>query len=109
MSSIFPIAEATVPSLVASINKHVTNPIIIFLFALALVYFVYGLTKYLLAPSNEEVRKNSKQVMLWGVIGMFIMVSVFGIMNILLNTLNEKRIKINSGGQYQVDVGSLVK
>lgn len=84
-----PTAEASVITLVQSINRVIINPLIIFLFALAVVYFLYGLTRYFLYSDNEEVRKESKSQMIWGIIGMFIMVSVFGIMNLILNTLGE--------------------
>jgi len=80
-------AEASVESLMGKVNKLIINPLIVLLFAMAVVYFVYGLVKYLISPDNEEVRKSSKSHMLWGVIGMFIMVSVFGIMNLIMNTL----------------------
>ncbi len=46
--------------------------------------------------------------MLWGIIGLFIMVAVFGIMRIILSTLGENKIKINSNGDFVVDGGTLV-
>jgi len=99
---LIPIAEASMKTLVQSINDTIINPLILFLFALALVFFLYGVLRYLLNPDNEEVRKGSKQHILWGIIGMFIMVSVFGIMNLILNTIGEKNIDINSDGSYNV-------
>ena len=99
---IIPIAEANVTTLMNSIEKVVINPLIIFVFALALAYFIYGIAQYLLSPSNEEIRKTSKQHMLWGVIGMFIMIATFGIMNLILNTLGEKNIDINNKGQIEI-------
>jgi len=84
---IIPKAEASVTSLMNSINKVIINPLIVLLFSLAVVYFIYGLLQYLLSPDNEEIRKTSKSHMLWGIVGMFIMVSVFGIMNLITNTL----------------------
>lgn len=84
---IIPKAEASVQTLMNSISRVILNPLITLLFALAMVYFVYGLLQYLLSPDNEEIRKTSKSHMLWGVVGMFIMVSVFGIMNLIINTL----------------------
>ena len=99
---IIPTAEASIVTLMKSVNRVIINPIIIFLFALAVVYFIYGLMKYLLSPDNEEVRQSSKSHMLWGVIGMFVMVAVFGIMTLLLNTLGENNIKINGSGDYNV-------
>lgn len=83
---IIPKAEASVVTLMKSINRVIINPLIIFLFALAVVYFIYGLARYLLSPDNEEVRKTSKSHMLWGIVGMFIMISVFGILSIVMNT-----------------------
>ena len=100
---IIPTAEASVVTLMKSIDRVIINPLIILLFALAVVYFVYGLARYLLSPDNEEIRKSSKSHMLWGIIGMFIMVSVFGIMTLILNTLGEKsNIRLNSSGDYSI-------
>jgi heme/copper-type cytochrome/quinol oxidase subunit 2 len=105
---LFPTAEASIVTLVGNINRVIINPLILFLMALALIYFLYGVVQYLLSPDNQEIRKSSKSHMLWGVIGLFIMFAVFGIMNIILNTVGEKsRIKINSGGDYHV--GDLMK
>ncbi len=95
---IIPVAEATnIVSLMNSVNKVIINPLIMFLFALAVVYFMYGLVKFLITPDNEELRKTNKQHMLWGIFGMFIMIAVFGIMNIILNTVGERDIKIDNG------------
>ncbi|MCX6754197.1 MAG: hypothetical protein NTV03_04045 [Candidatus Nomurabacteria bacterium] len=100
---IIPVAEADIVTLMGSINRVIINPLIVFLFALAVVYFVYGLVRYLLTPDNEEIRTSSKSHMLWGIFGMFIMIAVFGIMNILLKTVGEENIKINNG-DYTVKV-----
>jgi len=102
---IIPVAEASgLITLMKNINKVIVDPLIMLIFALAVVYFLYGLVKYLLSPENEEVRTASKSHMLWGIIGMFIMISVFGIMNLLLNTLGVSKsdIQINNDGSYTV-------
>ncbi len=99
---IVPIAEADVLTLIKSIDKVIINPIIIFLFAVAIVYFLYGVAQYLLSPENEEVRKKSKSHMIWGIVGLFIMVAVFGIMRLLLNTFGETKIQVNTSGEFNV-------
>ena len=100
---IIPTAEASVVTLMKGVNKVIINPLIILLFTLAVVYFVYGLVRYLLSPDNEEIRKSSKSHMLWGIIGMFIMVSVFGIMSLIINTLGvQDKIQLESTGDYNV-------
>ena len=98
---IIPTAEASIVTLMASINKVIINPLIYLLFAVAVAYFLYGLVKYFLSPENEEIRTSSKSHMLWGIFGMFIMIAVFGIMNLILKTVGEDRIQINNG-DYKV-------
>ncbi len=96
--SITPVAYASITSLIGAIEKVVINPLIIMMFAIALVYFMYGVTQFLLNPAKEEIRKSGKSHMLWGVVGMFIMVAVFGIMRLVLNTLGESKINIQNNG-----------
>ena len=98
-----PVAEASIVTLMKSIDKVIINPIIFFLFASALAYFLYGLAKYLLNPDNEEIRKQSKTQIITGIFGLFIMVAVFGIMKIILNTVGGDKIIVKNNGDYQVD------
>jgi succinate dehydrogenase/fumarate reductase cytochrome b subunit len=100
---LFPIAEASVGTLMKSINRVILNPLILFLFALALAYFLYGVMQFIINPGNEEIRKTGKSHMMWGVVGMVIMVSVFGIMQLIVNTIGEKSIRIDSTGDYEVN------
>lgn len=93
-----PVAEASsIVTLMHSINRVIINPLITFIFALAIVYFLYGLAQYLMSPENEEIRKTSKKKMIWGIFGMFIMISVFGILRIVLTTIGEDKIDLKTG------------
>ena len=94
---IIPVAEANINTLMNNVDRVIVNPLIVLLFALAVVYFVYGLMQFLMSPDNEEIKKNSKQHMLWGIFGMFIMIAVFGILNIIMTTLGVKGIQIQNG------------
>ncbi|HNU95423.1 MAG TPA: hypothetical protein PLZ70_01100 [Candidatus Paceibacterota bacterium] len=84
---IIPKAEASVESFINTINKVVINPIIYFLFSLGTILFLFGIIRFFLNPTDETIRKESKNHMVWGLIGMFIMVSVFGIMNLIVKTI----------------------
>lgn len=90
-------------SLVNAINKVVINPFIVLLFACAFAVFIWGVIKYLMNPGDETALKESKSHIMWGIVGMFIMVSVFAIMKIILNTLGERKIKIQNSGEVQID------
>jgi len=74
--------------LVSAINTVIINPLIAFIFAVALVYFFIGLIQFLFKRgSDENSVQQGKSHMLWGIVGMFIMVSVFGIMQLLINSI----------------------
>ena len=96
---LFPIAEASVVSVVNSVNKVIINPLIIFLFILATVYFMYGLVEYFMKPDNKEEKENFSKKITWGLVGMFVMIAVYGILNTYLNTIDEDRIDINRDGK----------
>ena len=50
---------------------------------LSLVAFFSGLAVFILHADNEEKRREGKIFMIWGIIGLFVMISVWGIINIL--------------------------
>lgn len=64
--------------------KHfVFNPIIGFMFAVAAVVFIYGIAEFILGADNEDKKSAGKQHMIWGILGMFVMLSAYGIINLL--------------------------
>jgi len=73
--------------LLNALYRHIINPIVAFVFALATVYFIIGIVQFLANSGNEQKQTEGKQHMLWGLIGMFVMISVFGIMQLIVNTL----------------------
>ena len=97
------VAYASVDTFIMSVNASIVNPLIVFLFALALAFFLFGVLKFLTNQENEEKRTQGKQHMLWGVIGITIMVGVFTILNIIMRTLDIKNINVEQG---TVDLGN---
>lgn len=70
--------EGTLRNFLNLINDTLL-PIVI---ALALLYFFWGLAKFILSSGgDEEERTKGKNIMLWGIIAFFVMVSVWGIVN----------------------------
>lgn len=70
-----------------------SKSIIPLLVTLALVTFMYGVVEFIAHADDENKRAEGRKFMLWGVIGMFVMLSVFGILGVLSNTLG-----LNMGG-----------
>lgn len=80
-------ADQTVESLVQKISVLLINPLIIFMFVLAFLYFLYGAYEYLIQNATDTgAQQKGKDHMLYGIIGLVIMMSVYGIINILLAT-----------------------
>ncbi len=73
--------------LLERVVKVIVNPILQVFIAVAVVIFVYGIFEFIRGAENPETRKKGQQHMLYGLIGLTIMISVFTIMRIILNTL----------------------
>ena len=56
------------------------TPIVV---GLAVLFFLYGLMKFILAAGNEDAKDEGKRIMIWGVIALFVMVSVWGLVQLL--------------------------
>jgi hypothetical protein len=50
---------------------------------LAILFFFWGLAKYILAAGDPESKADGKKIMIWGIIAIFIMVTLFGIIGYL--------------------------
>ncbi len=65
-----------VSNLVTSIGQ-IVNQVIPILFALALLGFFYGLVMYIFG--KEDNKEQAKKTMIWGVVALFVMASVWGL------------------------------
>ena len=80
-----------------NVNKMIIKPLILFLFALAVVFFVYGILEFLLNQEDEEKKSQGKSHMIYGIIGIVIMMSALTLMNILMNTFAITGIDLKTG------------
>ncbi len=70
---------------IIGIMNTVIVPVI---FALTLLVFIWGVLKYFFISGGEEgKREEGRQFILWGIIGMVVLFSVWGFVNLLLSTL----------------------
>ena len=78
-----------------NVDNMIINPLIVFLFALALVYFLYGVVEFIWNGSNDEKKTTGKSHMIWGVVGLTIMMGVWAILGIVLNTFGIDKNQID--------------
>jgi len=55
-------------------------------FTLGLFFFIWGLIEFLWGLKDGKVDENGKNHMVYGLVGMLIMVSVYGIISLIMNT-----------------------
>jgi hypothetical protein len=63
------------------------------LVTVALVAFMYGVVEYIINGDDENKRKEGRKYILWGIISLFVMLGIFGILQVLGNTFG-----IGTGG-----------
>ena len=79
-------AKTEAMSFVDKFNEVILNPLIYFLMAVALIVFIYGAFEYLMNASNDQGREAGRKHMIWGLIGLLIMVSAWTILKIAAAT-----------------------
>jgi hypothetical protein len=59
------------------------SAVVPFLIGLALILFLAGVVKFVSSGDNEEARQSGRNMMLFGIVALFVMVSIWGFVNIL--------------------------
>lgn len=70
----------------------IISSIIPILVALALIYFFWGLIKFIL--QSGDAKDEGKKYMIWGIIALFVMVSVWGIVNLLKESFGVQNTQV---------------
>ncbi len=78
------LAEAS--NFVARVNEVILYPLIALLFALALFIFIYGCFEYIRHSADSSAHETGRMHILYGIIGMFVMLVAFSILSIAANT-----------------------
>ncbi len=86
------VAYADFNSFLTHVNNLIINPLISLLFAVAMMYFLYGVYVFIANQTNEEKRTNGRNHMIWGIVGITVMMGVWGLLNIVTKTFNIKGI-----------------
>ncbi len=83
-------ADAALNAIVPKIVDNIVMPVIQVLFGVTILVFIWGL--YGFFRGDEDRRNQSKNHILWGVVGIFIMVSVYGIIRFVANTVGQPEV-----------------
>jgi phosphotransferase system glucose/maltose/N-acetylglucosamine-specific IIC component len=73
-------------NLVDRLNSVIIFPLMTLLTAAALLVFLWGGLQFIIGAGDETARKKGKQHMLWGIVGLLIILSAYTILRIAAGT-----------------------
>ncbi len=68
------------------INQFILNPLILLAFAVALLVFFWGIFQFISSQTTDTNREEGKRKIFYGLFGMFIMISAYGLIRLILGT-----------------------
>lgn len=84
--SVISTTEITTIPLFFTRASDVLNAIVPFIIGLAILVVIWGILGYISHAGEEEKRQEAKQFIVWSIIALFIMLSIWGFVNVLVNS-----------------------
>ena len=82
------LGQPTVWQLIGQIIAIIDQVLVPLLFAVAFIVFLFGVYRYFIeGGADEEKRKSGRDFVVFGLIGFFLMITVWGIVNVLVASL----------------------
>tara|TARA_B100000745_G_scaffold76030_2_gene46007 strand:+ start:9085 stop:9333 length:249 start_codon:yes stop_codon:yes gene_type:complete len=69
-----------------AIVSSIIDPVVLLIFSAGVFLFTWGLVVFLLNLESSEKRQVGVKHMIWGILGVFVMATVFGIIDIITET-----------------------
>lgn len=88
------------------IITFIVDPALRIVFTLGLFLFLWGLVEFLWKLREGQPSEEGKNHMVWGLVGMLIMVSVYGIIALIVNTFELRGSATDVGRINQVNPGN---
>jgi len=82
-------ADMTAKGLLDKIVINVLDPIVYLMFTIATVVFIWGVFQFIRNAESVDGKEEGSQHILYGIIGLAIMLSVYGIIHILMGTIGK--------------------
>lgn len=73
--------ESSITGFAGSILRVFNSAVIPVLIGLAIIYFIWGLVGFVKSAGDAKAQEAGKGHMIWGLVALVVMVSIFGIIN----------------------------
>jgi len=76
-------AQVTVQTIITAFTNALGGLVVVAA-AIALMVFIWGIVLFVARSGDENAVQEGKKRMMWGVIGLFLIVSIWGLINLLM-------------------------
>jgi len=90
-----PLPARNLGQIFTNITSFILSPLIGLFLTAAVVVFFWGMVKYIYSLGEKE-KVEGRWLMVWGVIALFVMVSVWGLVGVLTNTFGLNNTPVDS-------------
>lgn len=80
---VFGAAPTDIKSLISMFTTDLVNPLIALFSTLAVLYFVWGIAKYISSAGDQKKAQEGKSVMTYGILALFVLFSFWGIIQFI--------------------------
>jgi hypothetical protein len=80
-------AAVTIASFLDDVSQYILNPLITLLFAVAFLVFIFGIFQFIRSETSDKARGQGKDKIMYGLLGMLIMFSAYGIIHAIVSTV----------------------
>lgn len=91
----FAFAAITDVNGILSFAMTLLNSFTVLIMAAAVVWFLIGVFQFIKAGGDAEGKSEGRNKIIYGIVGLAVMASVYGLVNILTNTLGTNNVQIN--------------
>jgi len=79
----------TFDQIVNTLINTLAQPLIPIMVGIALLLFIWGVIQFIGSSGNAEKAQSGRQFMLWGVVALFVMVAVWGLVQFTRDTFKD--------------------
>lgn len=73
--------------IVTDLIDFINGTLVPLVFAVAFIVFIFGIFRYfIMGATSEDKRKSGKELMIYGLVGFAVMISVWGLVNLVVGT-----------------------
>jgi hypothetical protein len=77
----------TIVPFLEKVAEYILNPLIKLVFAIAFLVFVFGILQFIRSETSDKARAEGKQKIVYGLLGMLIMFSAYGIIHAITTVI----------------------